>query len=116
MSKDQRVYLRDILERIDRIKQVIAAGETIFRESFMHQDSIIRSFEVIGEIVKRLEPALIAQQPQVRWTAYAGFRDILIHQYDKVILDLVWESAQNDIEPLQSAIQAMLETMTDDAE
>jgi uncharacterized protein with HEPN domain len=47
MSKDQRIYLRDILERIERIKQVIAAGEVTFRESFLYQDALIRSFEVI---------------------------------------------------------------------
>lgn len=41
MSKDQRIYLQDILERIRRIEQVVAEGETVFRASFMHQDSII---------------------------------------------------------------------------
>ena len=56
MSKDQRLYLRDILERINRIEETARQGEATFRQSYMHQDTIIRSFEVIGEIIKRLEP------------------------------------------------------------
>jgi uncharacterized protein with HEPN domain len=83
VSKDQRLYLRDILERIDRIEETARQGEALFRQSYMHQDTIIRSFEVIGEIIKRLEPELLTQQPHIQWADYAGFRDILIHQYDQ---------------------------------
>jgi uncharacterized protein with HEPN domain len=79
MSKDQRVYLQDILERIERIEEIAAFGEATFRASHMHQDSIIRSFEVIGEIVKRLDAQLLALHPNVIWADYAGFRDVLIH-------------------------------------
>lgn len=108
MSKDQRLYLHDILERITRIEEIAAAGEATFRASAMHQDAIIRNFEVIGEIVKRLDEDLLLNHPQVLWADYAGFRDVLIHQYDKVILDVVWESAKNDLAPLRDAINIIL--------
>jgi uncharacterized protein with HEPN domain len=113
MTKDQRLYCRDILERIRRIEVVAAEGEAIFRESFMHQDTLIRSFEVVGEVVKRLDPVLTAHYPDIDWSAYAGFRDVLIHQYDKVILDIVWRSSQRDIAPLKAAIEAILASLSD---
>ncbi len=78
--KDQRVYLRDILERIPRIERYIADGRDVFLQSELLQDGVIRSFEVIGEAVKRLDPALTAQRPSVTWSDFAGFRDVLIHQ------------------------------------
>ena len=114
MSKDQRVYLRDILERIDRIEAITADGNMVFRQSHLHQDSLIRNFEVIGEIVKRLDPALMAQKPEIRWSAYAGFRDVLIHQYDKVILDIVWETAQTNLSDLRAAVEALLAAIPPD--
>jgi uncharacterized protein with HEPN domain len=116
MNKDQRIYLRDILERIARIEHVKSDGEATFFASFMHQDTIIRNFEVIGEIVKRLDPSLTEQHSNVRWDDYAGFRDILIHQYDKVVLEIVWNSAQHDLEPLKAAVQALLEQLDTDAQ
>jgi uncharacterized protein with HEPN domain len=61
-----------------------------------------------GEIIKRLDESLLAQQPQVNWRGYAGFRDILIHQYDKVILDIVWGSARDERLALKEALLANL--------
>lgn len=114
MNKNQRIYLRDLLERIERIEHIRDAGETVFRGSFLHQDTLIRNFEVLGEIVKRLDEALLAQQPQVNWRGYAGFRDILIHQYDKIILDIVWESAGDELRTLKAAVEALLANLPDD--
>jgi uncharacterized protein with HEPN domain len=114
MSRDQRVYLTDILERIERIEQIANEGEGTFVISVMHQDAMIRNFEVIGEIVKRLDPKLTAQQAQIKWQAVAGFRDVLIHQYDKVILKIVWESAKTVLPDLKQAIQKMLEFLDKD--
>jgi uncharacterized protein with HEPN domain len=108
VSKDQRLYVMDLLERVLRLKQIAAAGEMTFRSSFMHQDSAIRNFEVIGEIVKRLDAGLLAQQPQLNWRGYAGFRDVLIHQYDKVLVDIVWQSMQQDLPQLQAAVEGLL--------
>lgn len=116
MNKDQRIYLHDILEHITRIETTAAAGEAVFRQSYMHQDSIIRSFEVIGEIVKRLSPELTKQHPTVLWADFAGFRDVLIHQYDKVIISIVWESVYTDLPPLRAAIEALLAGLPPDSD
>lgn len=109
--KDQRVYLHDILERIARLERYVADGREAFLQSELLQDGVIRSFEVIGEIVKRLDPALTNQQSSVTWSDFAGFRDVLIHQYDKIRLDLVWEFANDDLPPLKAAVEAMLKAL-----
>jgi len=33
----------------------------------------------------------------------------LIHQYDKVVLDIVWESVDRDLETLKAAVKKLLE-------
>lgn len=116
MSESQRLYLLDLLEYIGRIETIAAAGKEAFFASTLHQDAAIRNFEVIGEIVKRLAPELTTKYPQIPWSDYAGFRDVLIHQYDKVLIDIVWESTQNDIQPLKDAAQALLDGLPDDGE
>ncbi len=48
---DDRVYLGDILERIEAYTQ---GKREVFLRSLLIQDGVIRSFEVIGEAVKRV--------------------------------------------------------------
>lgn len=88
--RDQCILCSDILDRIRRIEVYTAGGRETFMSSELHQDGVIRSFEVIGEVVKRLDPDLAAEYPHVPWSDFAGFRDVLIHQYNKIRLDLVW--------------------------
>lgn len=51
---DDRVYLGDILERIERIEAYTQGGREAFLRLLSIQDGVIRRFEVIGEAVKRV--------------------------------------------------------------
>ncbi len=113
MSRNQRIYCHDILDRIRRIENYSAAGRAAFMQSELLQDGVIRSFEVIGEAVKRLDPDLTADYPQVTWSDFAGFRDVLIHQYHHIRPDLVWDFVQEDLPALKAAVTALLHNLTD---
>ncbi|MFQ3672901.1 MAG: HepT-like ribonuclease domain-containing protein [Aggregatilineales bacterium] len=89
MTKSPRLYLLDLLEYIARLEAIGAIGQDLFFVSVLHQSAAIRNFEVIGEIVKRLPRDLTAMEPDLPWSDYAGFRDVLIHQYDRVLIDIV---------------------------
>ena len=80
-------------------------------QSQMRQDAVIRSFEVIGEAVKRLDNSVTARQPQVPWSDFAGFRDVLIHQYERIVLDSVWLFAHEDLPILKAAVLALLKDL-----
>ncbi len=68
---------------------------------------------IIGEAVKRLDAELIATYPEVIWSDYAGFRDVLIHRYHDILLDQVWQFAQEDLPVLKAAIVAILDSLDD---
>ncbi|MFQ3674193.1 MAG: HepT-like ribonuclease domain-containing protein [Aggregatilineales bacterium] len=89
--KSQRRFCTHILDRIRQIERFTAEGESAFLADDRTQEAVIRCFEGIGEAVKRLDPALTAQYPMVSWRGFAGFRDVLIHQYDDVEMDKAWE-------------------------
>ena len=111
MTRDQRAYCRDILDRIRRIESYTASGRDAFLESEFTQDAVIRCFEVIGEAVKRLDADLIERAPHIAWSDFAGFRDMLIHQYHRIKLNLVWDFAQEDLPPLKAAVTALLKNL-----
>jgi uncharacterized protein with HEPN domain len=72
------------------------------------QSSVVHQMLVIGEAVKRLSPAFCARFPQIPWAAYAKMRDKMIHRYDEILVEEVWNTACNDIPRLLAFIEPLL--------
>jgi len=107
--KSEQLYLADILKRIEKIEKSVEIGESAFFANEEKQDAVIRNFEVIGEAIKRLSVATRNKRPEADWKGFIGFRDILIHQYDKVIVEEIWETIKTDLPILKNAIVYLLE-------
>lgn len=107
--KDERLYLGHIREAIADIRSYAAAGEAVFLEDRMRQDAIIRKLEVIGEAVKQLSELTRRRQPEIPWRQIAGMRDHLTHAYFGVDLTLVWRVVERDLQPLDTAVTALIE-------
>lgn len=105
---DPRFPLIDIVERIDRILQYTEEGRDSFLESPMQQDAVIRNLEVIGEAAKRVPDGTRRDMPDIQWQEVAGMRDILIHRYDSVDLEIVWEVITTNLPALRAQLQAWL--------
>ncbi len=105
---DDALYLIQILERVLRIEEFTREGQAAFSNSLMVQDAVIRNFEVIGEVAKRVTEDVKQEHPQIPWRRVAGFRDVLIHGYDRVDVDEVWTVIERDLPMLRREIEAAL--------
>jgi uncharacterized protein with HEPN domain len=74
------------------------------------QAAVLYHIAVIGEAVKRLSSDFRSQHPDIPWTDIAGMRDKVVHQYDRVKLDVVWNTIQQDIPELLRLITPLLPT------
>ena len=109
MSRDFEIYLEDIFGAINRIQAYVQGiTRTEFETDQMRFDAIIRNLEVIGEAVKQVPESLRNQYPSVEWRKIAGLRDILIHRYFDVNIELVWEIVQSNIPVLRANIEQMI--------
>ena len=82
-----------------------------FLTSVQLQDAVIRRLEIIGEAVKNLPEDVVKDFPDLPWKQIAGMRDILIHQYFGVDLDLTWEVIQVEMTKLHPKLKTILKTL-----
>ncbi|MGB9499514.1 MAG: DUF86 domain-containing protein [Dissulfuribacterales bacterium] len=115
MSKrNERLYLTDILDLIIGIEAYIQ-NMTVdeFANDRKTYNATIREFEIIGEAVKQLSDQSIEKYPHIQWRDIIDFRNLLIHEYFGVDLDMVWNIIIDDLPGLKSAVEELLDE-TDD--
>jgi len=70
--------------------------------------AMTRLLEIVGEAAARVTQATREQHPEVPWPAIAGMRNRLIHGYDAVDFDILWDVVQHDLAPLVADLQRIL--------
>lgn len=103
-----RLFVTDVLEHAGRALSYATGGEGRFKSEPMVQDAVLRCLEVIGEATKRVSPELKAAAPAVPWKRMAGLRDVLIHGYDSVDLDIVWGVVADELPLVVGAIRELM--------
>lgn len=105
MKKDPKIFLEHILECVGLIEEYTqGVTRERFFESKQLQDSIIRRIEVIGEAVKNIPQEIKDRYSDIPWKQIAGMRDILIHEYWGIDLNLTWNITAKQILELKEKI------------
>jgi uncharacterized protein with HEPN domain len=72
--------------------------------------SLTRLLEIIGEAANRITDDERSRRPEIPWTEIVGLRNRLIHGYDAVDLDIVWQIVNGDLPPLIASLQGIVES------
>ena len=79
-----------------------------FLEDSRTQDAILYNLIIIGEAASRISDQYKEKHPEVPWSAMIGTRNIVVHGYDQVKLQIVWVILQRDLSSLKSQINSIL--------
>ncbi|MEJ2596763.1 MAG: DUF86 domain-containing protein [Anaerolineales bacterium] len=109
MSNEFLDYIEDILDSMDKAEILLEnvdfkQFETDFRINF----AVVRALEIIGEAAKRIPDTVREEYPAIPWRGMAGMRDRIIHGYDTVDLQIVWDVVKKDIPLIKPQIRQIL--------
>ena len=109
MSRDKE-SLFDIVEAIEKILAYTkGVGFEEFQLNEEKQDAVLRRILVIGEATKRLSADFKTRHSQIPWKEIAGMRDIVVHDYNRIDLETIWDVVQNDLPELIKFLNSLQE-------
>ncbi|MGO9059202.1 MAG: DUF86 domain-containing protein [Candidatus Binataceae bacterium] len=70
--------------------------------------ALVRLLEIVGEAANRTPADERAQYGQIPWAQIVGLRNRLIHGYDSVDFDILWQIVTHDLPPLIAALEQVV--------
>ncbi len=67
-----------------------------------------RLLEIVGEAANRMPREDRDQCPEIPWSEIVALRNRLIHGYDVVDLDILWQITSEDLPALVARLEALL--------
>ncbi|HEX3313599.1 MAG TPA: DUF86 domain-containing protein [Gemmataceae bacterium] len=111
MSSD-RLWQHRIGHILDSFERILTytAGMTkrSLEKNQMAVDAVIRNFQVIGEAAKHVPKPIRNRYPEIPWSMMQGMRHIVVHDYDQIDMNRVWQTIKDDLPPLLGPLRTIL--------
>ena len=108
MNKDN-VYLRQMLACCHKVQQYSnSKSYAEYLDDLMLQDACIKNIEEIGEKASKISAEFRQAHPELHWKAMIGARHHLVHDYEGVDLNVLWEVIEKDLPALAVQLESLL--------
>ena len=101
--------IEDILAAISEIETFIAG---LSRDQFLADaktlKAVVADLTIIGEAATQVPAATVQAHPEIPWALMTGMRHRIVHGYYQVDSAIVWDTCQNDLQPLIPLLQSLL--------
>ena len=90
-----------LIDILNAIKYIPRYTNGVSRSELQINDeklsAILYQITIIGEATKRLSQKFRAQHPEIPWREMARMRDVIVHKYDQLDFDIIWDVVQNKL-------------------
>ena len=102
------VYLRHILEAIQTIEEHLGGfSKNNFIQDKKTIDAVVRELEIIGEAANNLSERFKQDHPEIPFRDIIDMRNLLIHSYFGVNVDIVWDTCQENLPGLKRLLESI---------
>ena len=108
MQRDLQ-FLLDMLQSAELVMSYTAqCSKDEFVANVQLQDSVIRRLLVIAEAARRVSDTTRQALPNISWQEINGMRNRLVHDYDDVNLNIIWDVVQFKLSPLIEELKSQI--------
>jgi uncharacterized protein with HEPN domain len=111
-SKSDSIRIRHMLDAINKALHFMKdkSREDLSNDELLSL-ALVRLLEVLGEAAAKVSADVTDKYPAIPWHEIIGTRNRLIHGYDDVNLDILWQIVSVDLLPLPSIFLNMLQQL-----
>jgi uncharacterized protein with HEPN domain len=106
--RDDQERLRDILEALERIEKYSVRGRAALESDDLLQTWVVHHPMIVGEACRALSADFRTKHPSEVWILAAGLRNVIVHQYFGIDLEIVWKVIERDLPVLKQMVQGIL--------
>ncbi len=115
MKRSYVDFLQDILDNAQKAERFV---EGVDFDSFADNEekiyAVVHALQTVGEAARNLPKSVRRRYPATPWDDIIGMRDIVIHEYFSVDLEVIWKTIKKDLVPLKDAVKKMLADLAEE--
>jgi uncharacterized protein with HEPN domain len=93
MNERDRIRLLDMLDAGRNLMAALQGKTRADLEDFLTANGVIHVIALIGEAASQISTETCAAYPHLNWKNMIGMRNVVIHHYHRVSLDVIWDTA-----------------------
>lgn len=121
-DKEEALHLLELIDTSlsvieDRCKEVATVDDFLLSpQGMVLLDSVCMKIIAVGESIKNIDKhtgkSLLVRYPEIPWKNVMGARDVIVHHYFEVDVDLLFKIVKEDVPLLQSVIRRMIQDLS----
>ena len=109
--RTDRLRLLDAVEQIELISRFSLRGREAFFSDLLIQSAVLHRLALLGEACRGVSSALREAHPAVPWPQIIAFRNVVIHQYFGIDLELVWGIVTGHVAALGERLRSVADSL-----
>ena len=110
MKNKEYMSLKKMIEYIDKaLRYTYGCDFQSFSSNEEKVDATIFAISQIGELVKNISKETMEKYPNIEWIIIKNLRNKIVHDYEGIKLNLIWDIVKNDIVQLKVDLQEILD-------
>jgi uncharacterized protein with HEPN domain len=110
VSKSRQIFLYDILEAINVIKEIaVGYSPSAIEANRIIRGAFERNFEIVAEASKNLDADFKQAYPEIPWRKMVDLGNLIRHEYARVEIGILCTIARDDLTVLEQVCQMGLE-------